>query len=305
MPGYHLPYFTGAAQGLYERHGLDVEIVYPEPGVHNIRAVAAGRYDVCLTSIAHFLNAKSVEPELGARFVFMVAWRSHMAVFSIEGRPAAHGRPVRTFHDLEGASFLGTPDSPFTREYVGLMRHLRLSPGPAIDVAYPDVMDALARGDGDVTADHLDLAPAFEKPARAHGVGVAAMPFYRAGLDVYGSGLVAGESFSSSHPDALRALVAAVRDSMLATRSDPRSGIEALLARFPDADRKRAVAGWSVGAELMFDDDERLGEMDTAKWERTIVHHAQTHGTPLIDPASVFSNSFLDPEWSSSGAPSR
>jgi ABC-type nitrate/sulfonate/bicarbonate transport system substrate-binding protein len=62
MPGYHLPCFAGAVTEIYARHGLEVEIIDPEPGPDNVRAVAEGRYDVCLTSVAHFLRAKARRP---------------------------------------------------------------------------------------------------------------------------------------------------------------------------------------------------------------------------------------------------
>src|SRR5919204_591688 len=91
MPGYHLPYFTAAANGLYAAHGLDVEIVDPEPGPENTRAVALGTYDACLTSVAYFLRAKAADPALPAKFVFMVARRTHMAAFCAGDRPTAAG----------------------------------------------------------------------------------------------------------------------------------------------------------------------------------------------------------------------
>jgi len=46
MPGYHLPCFAGLTQGIFRRHGLDVQIIDPDPGPDNILAVDAGRYDL-------------------------------------------------------------------------------------------------------------------------------------------------------------------------------------------------------------------------------------------------------------------
>ncbi len=150
MPGYHLPCFTAAASDIPEGHGLRLEIVDPEPGPENVRAVAAGRYDFCLTSVAHFLGAKRDEPELPVKFVFMVARRTHMAAFVVEGRRAAHGRPVETLQDLDGTVLLGAANSPFVREYLSLARALGIEVRDIVEMPYERLMEALAEGKGDV-----------------------------------------------------------------------------------------------------------------------------------------------------------
>src|SRR5919201_3412296 len=120
MPGYHLPLFAAAVSGIWERHRLGVELVEPYPGPANARAAAMGRYDACLTSVAHFLRAKSEDAALDARFVTMVAQDTHMAVF------ARRASGIRDFSGLAGATVLGSPEKEFEREYEALLRHLRL-----------------------------------------------------------------------------------------------------------------------------------------------------------------------------------
>src|ERR671932_145699 len=148
MPGYHLPLFAADATGIWQAHGLEVELVEPEPGPENAKAVAAGSYDACLTSVAHFLRAKQEDPALAARFVFMVARQTHFAAFAIDGRDAEHGRPIESVGDLEGASFLGEPHSPFVREYLALLALAGIRPGRGVPVPYEEQLEALARGDG-------------------------------------------------------------------------------------------------------------------------------------------------------------
>lgn len=285
MPGYHLPYFTAAAIGLYEQEGLDVEIVDPEPGIDNVRALARGAYDACLTSVAYFLRAKDEEPALPVRFVFMVARRTHMAAFCRADHAVDGGRAPETLSDLAGASLLGTADSPFVREYVGAMAELGIDAGPLVELPYDEVMEALAAGRGDVAADYLDLLPAFESAAAAQGVTVRALPFYRSGLDLYGSGLVVADRMRTERPEALGRLVAAVRGALELTRRQPRIGLPLLTSRFPEAEEARALEGWRAGEPLIFGDSAdgaALGAMDASTWQRTIAFHAATHGTRSI-----------------------
>ena len=172
IPGYQLPCFAGLTRDIFAAHGLGVTVLDPLPGPDNVRAVAAGERDFCLTSVAHFLAAKGAEPELGARFVFMVARQTHMGAFVVRGRPASHGRPIATHADLAGASLLGDPQSPFAREYDALLGLLGAARAPVVEVPYPEIELALAEGRGDVAADFVDLHPRFQAAAAPLGVTI-------------------------------------------------------------------------------------------------------------------------------------
>ena len=290
MPGYHLPCFAGGTDDSFARHGLSVKIVDPIGGPANPAAVAAGELDLCLTSVAHFLAAKREDPDLAARFVFMVTRQSHMAAFVVRDRPAAHGRPIRTHADLDGASLLGDPDSAFAREYGALLHHIGAAAGPPVDVPYESIMAALAEGRGDVAADFLDLHPRFQTAGDVAGVRIDALPFHEAGIDIYGSGLVASTRMLRERPETVRTAVAAFREALLASRADPRLGLDALLEHIPTAKEEVVLAGWDASVPAIFDaEDSALGTMSADKWRRTIEYHAQAFGGPRdLDVDEVF-----------------
>lgn len=295
LPGYHLPCFAGDTSEIFRRHGLSIEIVDPEPGPANIAAVASGRRDLCLTSVAHFLAAKRADPALAARFVFMVARQTHMAAFVVDGRPAAHGRAIRSHADLDRASLLGDPDSSFAREYRTLLGRLGTRPGQAIEVDYEDIMAALAAGRGDVAADFADLLPRFQEAAEPFGVKIDALPFHEAGIDIYGSGLVASTRLLRDRPETARRAIAAFGEALVASRDEPALGLSALLDHIPTADPHHVLAGWDAGAPLIFDAEATaLGTMSAEKWRRTIQYHADAYGGPRdIDVEEVFDGSAL------------
>jgi ABC-type nitrate/sulfonate/bicarbonate transport system substrate-binding protein len=295
IPGYQLPCFAGETEDIFRRHHLSIEILDPLPQAENIRAVAEGRNDLCLTSVAHFLAARREDRELGARFVFMVARQSHMGAFVVRGRMALHGRRIKKHRDLEGASLLGDPNSPFAREYATLLGRLGVSQGPAVDVPYEEIGLALAEGRGDVAADFVDLLPRFQAVADPLGVRVDCLPFHEAGIDIYGSGLVAGTRMLRERPATVRAAVAAFRDALLASRDNPALGLEALIDHVPSADPELVVAGWEAGAAVIFDaESTALGSMSADKWRRTLAYHAEAYGGPRdIDVQTVFDGSAL------------
>jgi len=296
MPGYHLPCFAGIAQGIFRRHGLDVEIIDPEPGPDNILAVDAGRYDLCLTSVAHFLNAKRRQPAMEARFVFMVARRTHMAAFVVSGRVAHTGRAIAGHADLDGATVLGNADSAFVREYVTLLAHIGGSPGPVAEMPYEGVMAGLVTGKGDVAPDFLNLLPKFEAAADGTTARITALPFYRAGVDIYGSGLVASGQLRDQRPLVLDRAVDALREALIATREEPTTGLQALRTRLPTVDSDQALADWRVGEPLIFGDgeDNQLGTMTDQTWRHTLDFFAGAYGDPgEIELAELRDNSFL------------
>lgn len=290
IPGYQLPCFAGLTRDVFARHGLDVTMLDPLPGPENVRAVAAGERDFCLTSVAHFLNAKREDPQLGARFVFMVAQRTHMAAFVVAGRPAAHGRPIASHADLAGASVLGDPQAPFGREYRAMLARLDLRPGEAVELPYGEIEAALAAGRGDVAADFVDLHPRFAAAAEPYGVTIDCLAFHEAGIDVYGSGLVTSSRLLHEDPDRVARAIAAFREALLLSREDPELGLDALLSQIPGADARLVVAGWQAGASLIFDDGgSPLGTMSEDKWRRTIDLYADAYDTPRdLPPAAVF-----------------
>jgi NitT/TauT family transport system substrate-binding protein len=292
IPGYQLPCFSGMTQNIFRGHGLRVQVVDPQPGPENIRAVAEGRQDLCLTSVAHFLAARGQDPELGARFVFMVARHTHMAAFVVRDRAAAHGRPIKTHADLDGATLLGDRSSSFNREYAALLGRLDGTPGAAVDVPYEQIGAALAEGRGDVAADFVDLLPRFQAAAEPYGVQIDALPFHEAGIDIYGSGLVTSTRLLRERPETVRTVIDAFREALLVSRDDPELGLEALLEQIPSADPSLVVAGWKVGAQLIFEADGGVpSSMNAEKWRRTIDFHADAYGTPRdIDAESVFAN---------------
>lgn len=298
LSGYHLPFFGGVADGTFASHGLDVTITEPTSGgIQNILDVAKGKTDCCLTSPRRFLEAMERYPDLEARFVFMVARRPHVAAFVIDGRPARHGEPIRSFADLAGASVLYYVDAPYmgVPEYFVVLRRLGIECGPRVEIDYTQLYESLAVGKADVAVTWLDFRPDFEGPAARAGVAVRALPFFAAGLDVYGSGVVAGAGVMRSRPEVLDRLTAALRESLVATRADPSAGLDALCARFPDRDRARALGVWRAEDPLIFGDGdppERLGTMSAAVWERTIDHQEKSYGSPPVPANALFEPAF-------------
>ena len=79
-----MPYIAAAANGLFAEFGLDVELMEPAPGPENVRRVAAGGSDFCLTSVTHYMRARAQSGDLAARYVAIVVQTTGESVGLIE-----------------------------------------------------------------------------------------------------------------------------------------------------------------------------------------------------------------------------
>ncbi len=303
MPNSYLPQLAARALGIYEAHGLDIEIVEPAPGPDNALAAGRGDYDLCMSSVAYYLWARDEEPALDARFIFAVSRRIHMSVFAVDGRPAAHGRPITSFADLAGASFaLRTEIDPgrrgrlrqmserhearLARDYLALLAHLGLEPGPMVDVGPRSTLDACLAGAADVCAEWAELGVGLRAGAAAQGLRIRTLPFADAGIPGYLNGFVASGDALRRRPEALARFVTAAREALVAVRDDPGPALALMAEELPDRDPATVLERWRLGEPAMFGAGEgEVGAMSAAGWEATVAYHVATHGTRAHDPA--------------------
>ena len=255
-----------------------MDILEPAPGPENVRRVAAGGADFCLTSVTHYLTARAQSGDLAARFVSVVVRRSPMAGFVVAESP------LTTPADLAGRR-LGAPEtSRLVKEYRAGMAMLGLAQPELVPCDYSLAPAAMARGEVDLVCDFVDLLPRIRRQA---GVPVRPVPL---GLDVYSSGLVAADRIPDEVVSRLQSAIAAALE---AQRLDPRAGVDELAVRYPDADPREAVEGWELAAPNIFTGP-TPGSSDPETWARTIAHLAGAHGLPAPDPDTVFRRELVD-----------
>lgn len=272
MPGHHLPYLAAAADGLFADHGLDIEVLDPAPGPENVRRVASGGSDFCLTSVAHYLTARDRFGDLAARFVSAVVQRH-----PISGLVAAESA-FRTPADLSGRRVGGSGDKGLLAEYQAALEHLGFDRGEVVETSYRDAPAALARGDIDALPDFVDLVP---RTTAQSGIPVRAVHF---GVDAYGHGLVAGDHVDLETVSRMQDGLAAALERQ---RLDPTIGLDVLAERYPDADPGMAVDGWAMGEPGIFT-GAPVGSSTPEGWVSTISFLSAAHGLAAPAPESVY-----------------
>lgn len=243
---------------------MAVEILDPAPGPDNVRRVAAGGADVCLTSVVHYLSAWQGTDALGARFVAVLVQRSPMAALV-----AADGALCAP-RDLPGVRLGGPANSRLVADYQASLGELGLGPSVLVPMDYLEAPVALGRGEIDAVADFVDLIP---RTRRLAGIPVRAIPLP---LEVYASGLVAADRLPLDLVDRLRRAVVAALE---AQRREPRAGLSELKRRYPEIDPAEALEGWALVEPNIFCGIEP-GAMEEPRWQRTIAYTAATQSLP-------------------------
>ncbi len=272
LPGYHVPYVSAASDGLFAEHGLDVEILDPIPGPENVRRVATGGSEFCLTSVAHYLKARAQYGDLAARFVAPIVRRHPI------GALVAADSPFRNPADLSGRRVGGSADKGLLAEYQAALRHLGFEPGVVVETSYGDAPAALARGDIDAVPDFIDLVPRTRHQA---GIPVRAVHF---ALDVYGHGLVAADTVPT---ETVTRMIDAAAAALERQRANPTTGFGEMAARYPEANLAYAEEGWRLGEPNIFT-GEPVGSSTQERWEATIAYTAAAYNVPAPPPETVY-----------------
>lgn len=249
-----------------------MEVLEPAPGPENVKRVAAGGADYCLTSVTHYLTARAQTSELAARFISVVVQRSPMA-----GIVSADSS-LNAASDLAGRRLGAPAGSRLVAEYQAALAHLGVGPSVLVPVDYDAAPGALGRGDIEVVADFVDLTPRVRRQA---GIPVRAIPV---GLQHYASGLVAADRLSEESVARMRAAVGAALDRQ---RRHPEAGVLELQQRYPSVDPSDALEGWALAEPNIFT-GVPPGSMVPERWTATIDHVSRVHDLPAPPSHTVY-----------------
>lgn len=293
LSGVHLPAFAAAEGGLFADRGLEVEFVdlihAPDFSLQGFamrpKAVAAGRADFALTSVAYLLAAQTATGgRLPVRFAAISHQRSPLCGI------------VRDDSELSDAQHLAGRRAArwrmpwFTADFAGALEHIGIEAPVIVDVS-EDLDAALGRGEIDVIPTWIDMI--FHH--RSAGFPIRSIPL---DVDVYTTGLVAADRLAPELISSVREAFVAGYDLQL---EQPDVGIAGFRRRYPDVSEAHIRASWSRFQPYAFD---RVppGTMDADRWEMTIEHTAKTHGLSTFPGERLYRPELLTPPRESSPA---
>lgn len=249
-----------------------MDVLEPAGGPANVRRVAAGEADFCLTSVLHYLVARAEDGWLPARFVAVVGQRSPMAGL------VASDSPWTVPSDLGGLRVAGPSSNRLVAEYTAWLARHEIADPVIVDCGEGGGPAALGRGDVDVVPEFADLVP---RVRRQSGLDVRPI---RVGGEVYANGLVAGDHVPDTVVDRMRTAIAAALERQ---RRAPETGLDVLCDRYPGTHAGDALEGWHLAESSVFGDTP-VGAMDADRWQATLAHYATAHRLTAPEPTTVY-----------------
>lgn len=236
--------------------------------------MAAQGSDFCITSVRHYLTARAQAGDLAARFVAVIG-QTHTIGGLVPAEASAHNT-----RDLAGLRLAGQPDNGLVQSFQAGLERVGLSRCELIESDSP--AETVARGEADVIPATVDTV---RRNERQSGLTLRAIPV---GLDVYMSGLVAGDHVSS---EACLTLRDAIAQALKEQKDNPGDGLSHLLARYPEVDPDDALDGWSAVQPSIFSNGP-VGMMTAAGWQDALSQTSSSHGLPHISPLSAYRPDF-------------
>ncbi|WP_221583537.1 ABC transporter substrate-binding protein [Microbacterium sp. G2-8] len=264
--GEHAPFYYGVEEGIFEEHGIDLQIEAGQGSTKTAQAVGQEQVDFgWADSPAVMAN---VDKGVGIQSVgvFLQTTPSAVQVYADSG--------IEEPADLEGTT-------------------IAVSAGDAPTTTFPLYLEAVGLDESDVQQQNLDpagkvAAMLSEKVdgligfAHDQGPTIAAesgrdMTYLRysdAGLNFYSNGLIAPTSTIESDPELVDALVQATSEAFQAAAEDPAAAVAAMDGKDPQMPDAEVLQGqWEETMKLL-ETEATAGEVPgtnaTADWEATI-----------------------------------
>ncbi|HEY7164024.1 MAG TPA: ABC transporter substrate-binding protein [Candidatus Binatia bacterium] len=244
--GNHAPWFVALEKGLYSRRGLNVTIQPGTGSADTIRTIAAGGADVGFANISTAVVGRSRGTPIVA-----VAQLGYIAVTVLWREDSE----IKTLKDIEGKSWaISTGQAQwYLMPAFAKINNLDFASIKIQETAPPLQPAALVAKKADfITMFRASNDEVAEMAAAKQGIRLKRIQMRDAGLDIYGSALVAREEDIKRRPDMIRAYVEATMEGLRYTRDHQEEALQILLKLKPELDRELTRTQIRNGVEEVF-----------------------------------------------------
>jgi len=292
--GYQLPFMVGVAKGIYEKHGLKVELRQGTGSSNTALAIASGTDDFGFVDFS--VVAKSRDKQIPIKAIGGVFMKNPYAVFT---RPKDN---VKTAKDLErlklGMALTSSPEQlfPLFAKLANLdYAKIKANSAQITDISTRDPLFLEGKTDG--TFGFAMNLPGFEAACKCK-ISMLRMADY--GISVMANGLAASDNLLKQKPDVARKFVEATREAIEYTIQHTDESLDLWHQVAKDSPRTREVnrQEWEVAAGLLSTDATKARKlpylcMADEDWKATLGQLASVNQIRAGLPANeVYTNEF-------------
>lgn len=245
VTGQTAPFFLAQQRGYYQDEGLDVSIDVGAGSVASITRIASGVYQMGLGDISSLMEFHASNPPL----VQAVYQYYNRAPFVIIGRK---DRGITgDFASLKGKKIAAAAVESTRRAWPMVARKLRqgndLFQWVTTDFSARD--NVVVRGDVDGATYFHDSAVSLF--ARMNPDQLSVLRYTDAGVNLYGSAILASNALTTQQPQVVAAFLRATHRAIVETLANPLPAIAATKAREPILDEKVELERWKLTAQYV------------------------------------------------------
>jgi NitT/TauT family transport system substrate-binding protein len=290
--GNHAPWFVAWEKGFYAKRKLNVTIQPGTGSADTIRAIAAGGADVGFANVSTAIVARS----RGTPIV-TVAQLGYIAVTVLWREETA----IATLKDLEGKSWAISPGQAqwFLLPALARINNLDFKSIKIAETAPPLQPAALLAKKADfITMFRASNDEVAEMNATKQGMRLKRLHMREAGLDIYGSALIAKEEDVKRRPAMIRAYVEGTMEGLRYTRDHQEEALKILMKLKPELDKELTRIQIKNGVEEVFIPPESLasgyGYMKPDVMEKTVrITNEFFDVAGKVAPGTVYTNEFI------------
>ncbi|WP_277050244.1 ABC transporter substrate-binding protein [Ruania albidiflava] len=264
--GEHAPFYYGVEQGIFEEHGINLEIQAGQGSTKTAQAVGQEQVDFGWADTPAVLANIDSGVAIHSVGVFLQTTPSAVQIFSDSG--------IETPEDLVGTT-------------------IAVSAGDAPTTVFPMYLEAVGLSESDVTQQNLDPAGKIAAMLSgqvdgligfAHDQGptiqaesgreVSYLRYSDAGLNFFSNGLIAPDTTIADDPELVSAMAAATSEAFQAAADDPQAAVEAMDGKDPQMPEADVLQNqWEETILLLHTDateGEAPGVTAAEDWENTL-----------------------------------
>ncbi|NUL43942.1 ABC transporter substrate-binding protein [Cellulosimicrobium funkei] len=285
--GEHAPFYYGVQEGIFEKHGIDLQIEAGQGSTKTVQAVGQGHADFGWADTPALLSNIDKGVKVKSLGVYLQTTPSAVQVFEDSG--------ITSVEDLKGKT-------------------IAVSAGDAPTTTFPLFLDAAGLAEGDVQQQSLDPAGKMsatlsgqvdgligfahdQGPTLAHQAGkpMTYLRYADHGVNFYSNGLISSDSTLSENPEQAKAVMAAVSESFEAAIENPDEAAKSMEGKDPQIpDQEVVLDQWTETINLLTTENtegQKPGVNDPADWESTL---EVLSGAGLIAPDGEISTYYDD-----------
>lgn len=289
--GEHAPFYYGKKKGIYEKHGIDLEIKAGQGSQKTVQATGAGQTDFGWADTPALLAAVDKGMPVKSVGVFLQTTPASVQSFTSAG--------IKKPADLKGKKIAGTAGDALARTFPVFLQKNGLSESD-VPVQNTDPAGKMAAVLSGKTAGLMGFAND-QGPTMAEKSGkeVSYLRYSDFGLNFYSNGLIVGERKLKSDADLVKEMVAATSESWTAAEADQAGAVASMAGASEQLPPEKVITEqFKTTLSLLHTpatQGKAPGVNSEADWKATIATFQQAGVIEKAQPPSEY--------WQASAAP--